>query len=73
VDWYRAASERLALGLLAAAIVGLALLVVNRGLARWDLVVGGVRPARIAFLGAAAVAAASLAGAIHFLVIKPFM
>ena len=72
-DWWMLAVTRAGLGVLAAAVAGGSLLVLNHGLARWRLGFAGLRPVPVAWMGAGAIGAASVIGAIYFAVERPFM
>jgi hypothetical protein len=72
-DWWVAAGKRVALGLIGAAIVGGVLFVFNRALVHWKLASPTARPLRAALLGTTVVAIASIAGAVIFVVERPFM
>jgi len=72
IDWWVEGLKRLGGGVLIAALVGGVLLIVNRAFAHWGIAMR-VAPIRIAIVGASVVAIAAIAGAIQFIVTRPYM
>ena len=72
IDWWVEGLKRLGAGVLTAALVGGVLLIMNRALVYWEITTR-VAPIRIAVVGASVVALAALAGAIEFIVTRPYM
>jgi hypothetical protein len=72
IDWWVEGLKRLGAGVLTAALVGGVLLIMNRALVYWEIMTR-VAPIRIAVVGASVVALAALAGAIEFIVTRPYM
>jgi len=71
-DWWLEAGRRWAVGLGAAVVIGGVLLVLNRALVHWKLASPRANPLRSAIIGASVVAVASTAGAIYFVIVRPW-
>jgi hypothetical protein len=72
-DWWALGAQRAGIGLFVAALAGGVLLGINHLLLRWNLGYSWLRPAHVAWLGGAAIALASVIGAINFIVERPYM
>ena len=73
MDWWALAGQRAGLGIFVATLAGGVLLGINQLLARWKLGFPLLRPAQVAWIGAAAIALSSVVGAINFIIERPFM
>ena len=72
-EWWSIALQRFGIGVLAAAAVGLILLLANRTLDRIDISPVRSKPIVTAAIGAGIVLVSSLWGVIQFVITRPFM